>query len=376
MTPRFRLEVESVTSSGGYRAARDVTAAFMDQYVSLSVTDEEDHANDRLSITLNDNPAAPFEKPNKGDRFTLYLGYLKAENQAQPYPLTRIGVYVLNEIKLAIAPVALMILHMNAANNSSGKYFKESHTTTWRGKTLEEIVTDVAARHGYTPKFGGDGMSEQVVLQAPAGSDLLTTAPAITGPWKVVQQVRETDAQFLDRLGLQVGAKAKVLDDKWLVFAKVEPGKTLDPTKVLTPIYVDRSEMVTAEQSEQVRGAHATVTARTTDYDTGETSALTTKTGSDTGTSDTNLLWTYPTKQAAGAAAAAEAADLVNQEATLTFECVGSPIIMAGGVVNITGCRPGVYTVWKAVRVEHSVSKAGGYITSCECELPKGKKIM
>lgn len=373
MTPRFRLEVERAQGDGAYAPAKDVTGVFAAHYVMLTVTDEEDHANDRLSITLNDDPERPIEKPGKGDRFTLYLGYEQAVNQALPYPMTRIGVYVLNEIRIEVAPAALMHLGMNAADNRSGKYFKESRTTTWMGKTLEEIVTDVAARHGYTPKFGGDGMQEVVMMQASAGAGP-AAAPSIAGPWKVVQQVRETDAQFLDRLGVLVGAKAKVLDNRWLVFAKVPAGKTLDPTKVLTPIYVDRSEMTTGGQSEQVRGAHASVSARTTDYDAGETSLLTVGTGSDTGNTDTNLLWTYPTKQAAGAAAAAQAADLTSQEATFTFECVGSPIIMAGGIVNLTGCRPGVFTRWKAVRVEHIVSKAGGYVTRCDCELPDGKK--
>jgi len=177
VTPAFSVSVDGV----------DITGKVNDRLISLTVTDNEGTKSDSCEIRLDDRDGA-ISIPRKGAKMTIQMGYKQTGLQLM-------GQYTVDEVEVSGFPREMRI--SGAAADLRDK-MKEHRNKGYEGKTLNDIVGEVAGRHGLSAAVG----------------------PSI-GSFKYdhVAQSEESDLHFMTRLAKKHDAVAKVANGK-LVFVK------------------------------------------------------------------------------------------------------------------------------------------------------------
>ena len=80
---------------------------------------------------------------------------------------------------------------------------------------------------------------------------------------------------------------------------------------------------------------------------------------------------TYPSKEAATAAAKADTAEMKRKAHRLSLQMKGRADLMAEGRLALSGFRPGLNQTWLVSQVVHTVSPDGGWSAAVEAELAK-----
>ncbi|QOE32758.1 baseplate hub protein [Achromobacter phage Mano] len=318
----------------------DITAAVLDRFVSLRLTDETGLESDMFEMTLADHdPQRPIAMPDTGAELEVFLGY---DSLVQ-----RMGLFVCDEVELSGWP-AQMTIRGRAAPYDASKGGKSDLQTqksrSWKtGTKLGDMVAKIAKEHGMEPAVGE------------------SLRGVVLSHW---DQTAESDLSFLLRVGKRYDAIVKAADGK-LVMTKRGESKTADgqdlPTVTITPQQVGSYRLTLARKESPgtvVAFWHTTKQSRRIEIRVGE------------GEPVRQLRHYYPTEESAKTAAQAELDKRARGEHKVTLTMVGDPTLCAEARLVLAGFRDGLAGEWLITRVEHSVDPATGYQCTVEAEKP------
>jgi phage protein D len=293
MKPTWKIEANGA----------DITEKIKDRLLSLTVKDEAGSKSDTVDIELDDRDhLCPL--PKMEETLKIYIGWESPEYM---------GTYVIDEI--GIKGNAKSVTVRGKASEEAPKY-KEPITTSWDKKTIQEIVSTIAGRHGLQPivhpKYAGRLIDH-------------------------IDQSEESDSHFLTRLGKQQGAVAKVADGK-LIFTEANSSTTPSGTPI-KPVTVKATETKEWRATVSGRGDYKEVTAKWQDQASGREQWVKVGTGAEKGSEykDRRL---YRTKKEALEASQAKLKDLTSGKIALDLTlAIGNPVIFAEGSITLEGFR-------------------------------------
>ena len=130
MTPIFRIVADGV----------DITALINDRLLLLRTTDKPGVESDDFELRIDDRDNA-VTLPNRGASIGVFLGYNGSA-------LIRLGRYTVDEVELSGPPDTLVIRGKVSDMRGSGK---TTRSGSCEGVSEASIVTEVAARNGWSP---------------------------------------------------------------------------------------------------------------------------------------------------------------------------------------------------------------------------------
>lgn len=320
----------------------DVTAAMLERFVEMTLTDEAGHTSDTVEIVLADHiPDKPIALPRTGAELRVWLGYQGA--------LTDRGLFVVDEVELAGAP-GRMVIRGRAApfeTSTGGKVdLQTQKSRSWaKGTTIGSMVRKIAGEHGLQAKVDG----------ALSGIALPHT-----------DQSSESDMNLLSRIAARHDAIAKPAGGA-LVFARrgegAAPGGGTMPRVTLTPAD-GRDYRVTIAS----RDGAGTCVAYYRDIRKAERHEV--KVGE--GEPVRRLRQSFPDAGSATAAARAALRKDARGERTLSYTIPGRATLSAECVLTLRGFRDGVDGEWLVKSVTHRID-SGGFVTEIAGELPNAR---
>ena len=175
MTPMFRIVADGA----------DVTAKINDRLLLLRTSDKPGMESDEFELRIDDRDGQ-VQLPRRGSSIEIYLGYAETT-------LTRTGSYTVDTVEVSGPPDTIVIKGKASDMRGSGKTIRSG---SWEDVPLSKIVADVAARNGWTP-----------------------VCPVSTKVARV-DQLNESDFNFITRLARQYDCTAKVAEGKLLVLPR------------------------------------------------------------------------------------------------------------------------------------------------------------
>lgn len=331
--PQFRIEANS----------QDVTAAILDRFISLRLTDEAGMQSDMVEITLADhNPLVPIVMPETGAELRVFLGYGLAVQD--------MGLYVVDEVELAGWPGSMTIRGKAAPYDTSkgGKSdLQTQKSRSWpKGTKLGDLVAKIAKEHGMEPAVSKS--LQGIVLPH-------------------FDQTEESDISFLLRVGKRYDAITKPAGGK-IVMAKAGESKNASGED-LPPVAVVASDCSRFTMTMAKRESPGTVIA----YHHNKRTAKRIEVKLGKGEPTRRLRHWYPDEEAAKAAAQAELDKRARGEHKLQLTMPGDPSLAAESRLTAAGFRDGVNGEWLVTRVTHLLDKNTGYQCDVEAEKPKGE---
>lgn len=320
-----------------------VAGAFYERLISLSVVDKEGIESDTFDASLNDGPPDFLALPRKGAIAVIRLGYRESG-------VRQVGRFTVDAVRAKCLPYGLTISG-KAADLRKGK-LKTRAERHWDGKTLDEIVKDVA---------GDVGLSARV-------------APSIASHrYEWMGQQDETPLHFLERLARRHNALLTVKNGN-LVFAERGAGKAISgsalPPVVITPPRVIEG---TLDFEFADRQAFGKVVAY---YQDRKQAKRVEVEASGEASSDSVYRIPEPFADAAEAdkAAQAKAKQLKRGEGSFSVDVIGDTSIQAGAPLVCEGIRPGLDGVeWLIDSVTHTISKSAGFRSKISAKVSDGK---
>ncbi|WP_460095920.1 phage late control D family protein [Pseudomonas sp. S3_C01] len=326
MQPTFRIVADG----------KDITTLINDRLLSLRTSDKPGMESDDFELRIDDRDQA-VALPSRGAGIEVYLGYT---GQA----LTRLGRYTVDEIELSGPPDTLVIRGKASDMRGSGKTVRSG---SWENVPLQQIVGDVAARNGWQPVC-----------------PVQTKVPR-------VDQLSESDYNFITRLAKQYDCTAKLADGKLLVMSR-QGGQTASG-KNLSPVVLRRADLsryqfrlgdrntqkaVRTKHQDKKSGALKVVELNNEDLPNGLPAVHT----------DRHI---YPNKSAAEQAAKARLAAFNRSTAGVRLEMAGRTDVFAERSIIVQGIKPGLDGEYLAEAVEQLFTSSG-WTTTVECN--GGKK--
>ena len=318
----------------------DITAAVLERFISLTLTDAVGMESDLLEITLADNdPKAPIAIPETGAELEVSLGY---DGINMP-----MGMFVVDEVEVSGWP-GEMVIRARAAPYDKSKAGKTNLQTqknrSWPKDTkLGDMVSKIAKEHGLKP-----------VVAAKLKSIVL---PHIT-------QADESDINLLIRLAKKYDAIVKPSAGK-LVLAKRGESKSASG-EAMPPVLIDAGDCASWRMVLSKRETAGMVVA----YWHAVSSAKRNEIKVGTGEPVRRLKQYYPTQEMALAAARADLERRKRGQKTWAGTVTGAPTIAAECPLTLLGFRPDVDGEWLISRVTHSLDNSSGYTCSIEAEKP------
>jgi phage protein D len=328
MRPAYRITL------GG----SDLTATIASRFAGLSISDEVGFTSDRLSLSLTDE-GGTLELPRIGAELTAAIGW-------EGGTLYQSGAYVVDEIEID-GPDRMITVNARSADTRSGgaaviSSMKAARTRSWHDTTVGAIVQKIAAEHGFAASV--DPTLAQIAIPH-------------------MDQTAESDANFLTRLGYDIGAAAKPTNGKlWFGdMGKGRPGPGAGRTVSISPAQVSNWSVTIGK-----RAKYGSIEAEWWDLVSGESKVERVAVGPGPAH---RLKKQFATATEARAAAAAKAKDMKRAANRLSIAMVGEPSLLAECTLIVSGFRSGVDGTWVARKVVHDLSNAG-YRTILEAHLP------
>lgn len=326
MKPTFRIVADG----------KDITALINDRLLSLRTSDKPGMDSDDFELRIDDRDQA-VALPTRGAGIEVYLGYT---GQA----LTRQGRYTVDEIELSGPPDTLVIRGKASDMRGSGKTVRSG---SWENVPLQQIVRDVAARNGWQPVC-----------------PVQTKVPR-------VDQLNESDYNFITRLAKQYDCTAKLADGKLLVMPR-QGGQTASG-KNLSPVVLRRSDLSRYQFRLGDRNTQKAVRTKHQDKKSGALKVV--ELDNDDLPNGLPAVHTdrhiYPNKSAAEQAAKARLAAFNRSSAGVRLEMAGRTDVFAERSIIVQGIKPGLDGEYLAEAVEQLFTSSG-WTTVVECN--GGKK--
>ncbi|QEO80234.1 phage late control D family protein [Pseudomonas brassicacearum] len=326
MKPTYRIVADG----------KDITALINDRLLSLRTSDKPGMDSDDFELRIDDRDQA-VALPTRGAGIEVYLGYT---GQA----LTRLGRYTVDEIELSGPPDTMVIRGKASDMRGSGKTVRSG---SWENVPLQQIVRDVAARNGWQPVC-----------------PVQTKVPR-------VDQLNESDYNFITRLAKQYDCTAKLADGKLLVMPR-QGGQTASG-KNLSPVVLRRSDLSRYQFRLGDRNTQKAVRTKHQDKKSGALKVV--ELDNDDLPNGLPAVHTdrhiYPNKSAAEQAAKARLAAFNRSSAGVRLEMAGRTDVFAERSIIIQGIKPGLDGEYLAEAVEQLFTSSG-WTTTVECN--GGKK--
>ncbi|MGX9555011.1 phage late control D family protein [Pseudomonas sp. CFBP 5750] len=326
MQPTFRIIADG----------KDITTLINDRLLSLRTSDKPGMESDDFELRIDDRDQA-VALPSRGAGIEVYLGYT---GQA----LTRLGRYTVDEIELSGPPDTLVIRGKASDMRGSGKTVRSG---SWENVPLQQIVRDVAARNGWQPVC-----------------PVQTKVPR-------VDQLNESDYNFITRLAKQYDCTAKLADGKLLVMPR-QGGQTASG-KNLSPVVLRRADLSRYQFRLGDRNTQKAVRTKHQDKKSGALKVV--ELDNDDLPNGLPAVHTdrhiYPNKSAAEQAAKARLAAFNRSSAGVRLEMAGRTDVFAERSIIVQGIKPGLDGEYLAEAVEQLFTSSG-WTTTVECN--GGKK--
>jgi phage protein D len=315
---------------------KDLTALINDRLLSLRTSDKPGMDSDDFELRIDDRDQA-VALPTRGAGIEVYLGYT---GQA----LTRLGRYTVDEIELSGPPDTLVIRGKASDMRGSGKTVRSG---SWENVPLQQIVRDVAARNGWQPVC-----------------PVQTKVPR-------VDQLNESDYNFITRLAKQYDCTAKLADGKLLVMPR-QGGQTASG-KNLSPVVLRRADLSRYQFRLGDRNTQKAVRTKHQDKRSGALKVV--ELDNDDLPNGLPAVHTdrhiYPNKSAAEQAAKARLAAFNRSSAGVRLEMAGRTDVFAERSIIVQGIKPGLDGEYLVEAVEQLFTSSG-WTTTVECN--GGKK--
>lgn len=300
-----------------------------DHVISVHLTDESGTIDDVAEVCVdygNENVEVPNE-------LNIALGY----KETGIFPM---GVYTVNEVTIQGPPKTLLI-KAHATNlriSLKAKVSKE-----WHQITLENLVREIAHKHGY-----GYKVAEEF-------KNVLITH---------INQTEESDISLLTKIAIEREAMVK-LAGGYILFisknmAKSATGKALGTTTIRPQDTINWKVHFT------VRDKYNSVVVKWHSYEKGKTIKKTVGSGEPSYI----MLEMYPNAESALSAANAKWKQLKRNNETLDITMPGNPQIFAEAKLNLIGFNQAVDGKWIINRAEHTLNSSG-YLTILSASLSK-----
>ncbi|PTT13608.1 MULTISPECIES: phage late control D family protein [unclassified Pseudomonas] len=328
MKPTFRIVADG----------SDITALINDRLLLLRTLDKPGMESDEFELRIDDRDGA-VTLPKRGAGIEIYLGY--GSNA-----LARLGRYTVDDIEASGPPDTLVIRGKASDMRGTGK---TTRSGSWENVPLSRIVRDIAARNGWAPECS-----------------VATIVPR-------VDQLNESDFNFITRLAKDHDCTAKVADSKLLVLPR-QSGQTASG-KSLAAVIIRRSDVSRWQFRFTDRTTQKAIKARYQDKKTGELVNLTldnddAPAGLPPVHTDRHI---HPNKSAAEQAAKARLAAFNRSTAEVRLEMVGRTDLFAERQINAQGFKEGLDGVFLVDSVEQVFTQSG-WSTSVECNAGKKGK--
>ncbi|MGC5702342.1 late control protein [Pseudomonas sp. NFXW11] len=328
MTPAFRIVADG----------RDITALINDRLLSLRTTDKPGMESDDFELRIDDRDSA-VNLPKRGAQIEVFLGYAGQ-------PLTRLGRYTVDEVVVSGPPDSIEIRGKASDMRGSGK---TTRSGSWEQVALQSIVRDLAARNGWI-----------------AVCPVSTKVPR-------VDQLNESDFNFITRLARQYDCTAKVAAGKLLVLPR--QGGQSASGRALGAITLTRRDVTRYQFRLSDNSTHKAVQTRHQDPKSGKLRVI--ELGNDAAPAEVPAVHTdrhlYPNQAAAEQAAKARLASFNRSTAGLHLEMPGRIDLFAERMINAQGFKQGLDGQYLVDSVEQ-LFNASGWTTRVECNAgQKGK---
>ncbi|MCE0459945.1 phage late control D family protein [Pseudomonas uvaldensis] len=326
MKPTFRIVADG----------KDITTLMNDRLLQLRTSDKPGMESDDFELRIDDRDQA-VTLPTRGANIEVYLGYTGKA-------LTRLGRYTVDEVEVSGPPDTLVIRGKASDMRGSGKTVRSG---SWENVPLQQIVRNVAARNGWQPVC-----------------PVQTKVPRI-------DQLNESDYNFITRLAKQYDCTAKLADGKLLVMPR--QGSQTASGKNLSPVVLGRADLSRYQFRFGDRNTQKAVRTKHLDKKTGALQVV--ELGNDELPDGLPAVHTdrhiYPNKSAAEQAAKARLAAFNRSTAGVRLEMAGRTDIFAERLIVVQGIKPGLDGEYLADAVEQLFTPAG-WTTVVECN--GGKK--
>lgn len=321
MQPVFRLVADG----------KDITDLINDRLLQLRTSDKPGMESDEFELRIDDRDGA-VTLPARGALIEVHLGYAGRM-------LTRLGCYTVDEVELSGPPDSIVIRGKASDMRGSGK---STRSGSWEDAPLQQIVSDIAARNGWQPVC-----------------PVTTRVPR-------VDQLGESDFNFITRLARQYDCTAKVGDGKLLVMSR-QAGLSASG-KPLGVVTLGRSDVSRWQIRLADKGTHKAVQTRHQDLKTGRLKVI--ELGNDASPEGLQPVYTdrhnYPNKPAAEQAAKARLAAFNRSTASMRLEMAGRTDLFAERLINTQGFKDGLDGQYLIESVEQ-IFTASGWSTTVEC---------
>lgn len=304
----------------------DITAKLEDRLTSLKIIDAAGWRSDEASLVL-DMREGRLAVPPLGASLEVKLGYPEKG-------LWLTGRYVVDALDVSGPPAQMEIIAR--ATNFLGR-MKAPTSATWHNMTIGQIVAKIGQYTGLSPAVADDLANVAIPH---------------------IDQTAESYMHFLTRLARDYGAIFKVANDR-LLFLKAGVAQSATGFPLQT-VSIARAEIINWRYGATGRNRFQGVKARWRDV---EANTAMTYVAGDDGINNVvkELPFSYPTAEAAKAAADAAFEKLQRREESLELTIVGNPAARAMFPVSVSGLgRPLDSTDWLIQRAEHELNSKGG----------------
>ena len=300
--------------------------------ITASITDNKALDADELSITLDDHDSA-LALPKRGVKLQCWMGFADVG-------VHDMGTYVVDSVEWSGTPDTISIKAKSADFKSS---LKSGQSQSYHNKTLGEIADTIAKR-------------QQLELSIAPNLAAITVGH--------VDQTDESDIHLLTRLCHQYGAVVNIKHGKLLIF-------TANANVSASGLPLDLT-VITRQTGDQFRYS---VEDRQSDYDnvsasyqdTGKATRKTVNINDDK-TKTKRLKGTYKSKDAADAAANAEAKRMKDQQANFSINSAYAyPAVSTESPIQLQGFKAEIDALkWTVDKATHSYSKSSGLTTQLD----------
>lgn len=321
MQPVFRLVADG----------KDITELINDRLLSLRTSDKPGMESDEFELRIDDRDGA-VTLPARGAMIEVHLGYAGQV-------LTRLGRYTVDEIELSGPPDSIVIRGKASDMRGTGKSIRSG---SWEDVPLQQIVRDIAARNGWQPVC-----------------PVSTRLPR-------VDQLNESDFNFITRLARQYDCTAKIGDGKLLVLSR-QAGHSASG-QALGVVTINRRDVSRWQIRLADKGTHKAVQTRHQDPKSGELKTV--ELANDASPAGLQPVHSnrhiYPNKPAAEQAAKARLAAFNRSTASVRLEMAGRTDLFAERLILTQGFKEGLDGEYLIESVEHTFSSSG-WATSVDC---------
>lgn len=313
----------------------DLTDKVNPRLIDLTLTEKRGEEADTLEVTIHNHDGA-IVPPTKGAMLNLSLGWKGGDDVAAG--LVAKGRFKVDEVARG-GPPDRISLRARAADFASD--YRTRKDGIWKGMTLGAILTEIAGRHGLTPRIHPDLASKAIAA---------------------IEQKAKSDMAFVRDLGRRYDAVAAPKGGA-LVFMPIGAATTAGGQAILE-CALTREEGWTWEFTAAARDEYDGAEARWRDGDAARTRTV--KVGGD---KRKRLKKVYASEADARAAAEGEAAKRQRGAFTFTYDLsLGDPQLMPNARVFLSGWDSEIDGIkWLVDQAVHKLS-SGGLTTALTLE--------